>query len=401
MALRPNRATFLPPGLPAEGSPCYTFPMMQPIPLINVAQQNQALRKEIDEAIAGVVSSGAFILGPEVTKFEEEFKAYTGVNFAIGCASGTDGLLLPLMALGVGPGDEVLCPSFTFYATAGSIARLGARPVFVDSDDSYNMCPKDAGRKMSAKTKAIIPVHLFGQMADMHSILRLSREASRPGHRVGVIEDACQSMGASLEGKQTGLWGDFTAYSFYPTKNLGAMGDAGMMACLTADDAESLRMLRVHGSKVRYYHEFVGVNSRLDSIQAAILRVKLRHLRGYEDSRTRHAELYTKLFRAAGLDEYLRLPVALPNRRNVWNQYTVRAKNRDALRQHLSDQKIGTEIYYPLAMHQQKAFAEFKSGDLPVCESLEKEVLSLPMFPELEPSQVERVVEAISGFYRG
>ncbi|NUM89455.1 MAG: DegT/DnrJ/EryC1/StrS family aminotransferase [Bdellovibrionales bacterium] len=374
--------------------------MTQPIPLINVALQNQALRREIDEAISGVVSSGAFILGPEVTQFEEEFKVYTGVPHAIGCASGTDGLLLPLMALGVGPGDEVLCPSFTFYATAGSIARLGARPVFVDSDESYNMCPRDAARKMSPKTKAIIPVHLFGQMADMPAILKLARDASKPGHRVGVIEDACQSMGASLEGRQTGLWGDFTAYSFYPTKNLGAMGDAGMMACLTAEDAEALRMLRVHGSKVRYYHEFIGVNSRLDSIQAAILRVKLRHLRGYEDARARHAEHYTKLF--SGLEEYVRLPVALPNRRNVWNQYTVRVRDRDALRQYLADQKIGTEIYYPLPMHEQKAFAYagFRKGDLPVCEALEREVLSLPMFPELEPAQVERVVEAVRGFYR-
>lgn len=375
------------------------------IPLINVSEQNNALTAEIEQAIHSVVESGAFILGPEVTKFEDEFRSYTGVRHAVACASGTDALLLPLMAAGVGPGDEVLVPSFTFYATAGSVARAGAKPMFVDVDETYNVSLEDLARKITAKTKAVIPVHLFGQMADMPKLLEIVRGAERGGQKISVVEDAAQSLGAAIQGKQTGLWGDYAAYSFYPTKNLGAMGDAGMMAALTDESAERLRMLRVHGSKVRYYHELIGVNSRLDSIQAAILRVKLRHLKSYEQKRAAIAAHYTKQFQASQLveKEAVRLPVQNPGAYHVWNQYTVRVKNRDGLRKYLADQGIGSEIYYPLAMHEQKAFAPYgcKRGDLPFTERLETEVLSLPMFPELRLEQVERVVVTIADFYRG
>lgn len=371
-----------------------------PIPLINVAKQNQALRQEILAAITGVVDSGAFVLGAETKKFEDDFKAYTNVPYAVSCASGSDALLLPLMAINIQPGDEVIVPSFTFYATAGAVARLGAKLVFADSDETYNISLDDVARKITPKTRAVIPVHLFGQMADMPGLNKITQNAKQ---KITVIEDAAQSMGAAIDGKQAGLWGDFTAYSFYPTKNLGAMGDAGMMAALTAENAELLKMIRVHGSKERYFHELVGANSRLDSMQAALLRVKLRHLRDYEDSRNRHAALYTKLFESAKLEEFIRLPVVRAgHHRHVWNQFTIRAKNRDKLRAALQEQKIGSEIYYPLPMHEQKAFAPagFKHGDLPVCEAMAKEVLSLPMFPELTEAQVLRVVEAVSGFYR-
>lgn len=368
-----------------------------PIPLINVSKQNQALSAEIKAALAAVVESGAFILGPEVTKFEEEFRAHTGVAHAIACASGTDALLLPLMAMDVKPGDEVLVPSFTFYATAASVARLGARPVFVDSDESYNLCLDDAAQKISKKTKAIIPVHLFGLMADMPKVMQLAKNAG-----IQVIEDAAQSQGAAVGGKQAGTFGHYGAYSFYPTKNLGAMGDAGMISASSAEGAEKIRMLRVHGSKERYYHDYVGTNSRLDSMQATVLRIKLRHLNSFEARRAENAAHYQKLFREAGLEESIRLPVTFADRRHVWNQFTIRAKKRDQLRAFLADKGIGSEIYYPLPMHMQKCFASagFPEGTLPRCEEMAKDVLSLPMFPELTKGEVETVVSAVADFYR-
>lgn len=371
---------------------------IQKIPLIDVHAQNKPLQQEMLRAIQGVLESGAFILGPEVKAFEDEFRAYTKVPHAIACASGSDALLLPLMAANIGAGDEVLVPSFTFYATAGAVARLGATPVFVDSDETYNISLQDLEKKITAKTKAIIPVHLFGQMVDMEALLKLAR-----ARNILVIEDCAQSIGAELKGKQSGAWGDYGAFSFYPTKNLGAVGDAGLVSAADPEKAEAMNMVRVHGSKQRYFHELIGTNSRLDSIQAAVLRVKLRHLKSYEQGRERVAGVYNKLFKSAGLGENCVLPVVAPNRKHVWNQYTVRARKRDALRTYLGDQGIGSEIYYPLAMHKQAAFKKFLPGSvsLPVCEALENEVLSLPMFPELADSQAERVVGAISDFYKG
>ncbi|HEY8280550.1 MAG TPA: DegT/DnrJ/EryC1/StrS family aminotransferase [Bdellovibrionota bacterium] len=371
--------------------------MTAKIPLIDVQAQNGPLQEELLQALKKVLESGAFVLGPEVKAFEDDFKSYTKAPFAVGCASGSDALLLPLMAADVGPGDEVLVPSFTFYATAGAVARLGATPVFVDSDETCNLSLADMEKKITPKTKAVIPVHLFGQMVDMEAVLKIAR-----AKKLVVIEDCAQSIGAEFKGKQCGSWGDYGAFSFYPTKNLGAAGDAGLVSAIDSAKAELLTMLRVHGSKQRYYHELVGTNSRLDSLQAAILRVKIRHLRAYEQGRERVAAEYTRLLNDAGLGDKLRLPVMGKDRKHVWNQYTVRATKRDALRSFLADQGIGSEIYYPLAMHRQAAFQKFISKPLalPVCEALEKEVLSLPMYPELPNAQIERVVEALREFYR-
>jgi dTDP-4-amino-4,6-dideoxygalactose transaminase len=373
------------------------------VPLIDVNKQNQAVKAEVLESLSRVIDSSAFILGQEVKSFEEEFRSYTGTNHAISCASGTDALLLPLLAAGIEPGDEVLVPAFTFYATAAAPARVGAIPVFVDCDDSYNICVKDLERKITECTKAIIPVHLFGQMADMKKINALVASKNTKAKKIYVIEDAAQSMGAAIEGKQAGLWGDFSAYSFYPTKNLGAMGDAGMMASLTLEDADLLRMLRVHGSKQRYYHELLGVNSRLDSMQAAVLRIKLRYLRAYEKNRSAIADAYTKALKQTKSfqSEKIRLPMMLSGHQHVWNQYTIRTKDRDALRAYLTKAGIGSEIYYPLCMHEQKAFAPFTKGkgSLPVSEKMEQEVLSLPMYPEMPLEHVNIVVSAIEDFY--
>lgn len=367
--------------------------MSHPIPLIDVHAQNAPLKKEVMAAIERLIDSSSFILGQEVKSLEDEFKAYTGVNFPVACASGTDALLLPLMALEIKPGDEVLVPSFTFYATAGSVARLGATPVFVDSDETYNICLKDLEKKIGPKTKAIIPVHLFGQMVDMEKLLKIAG-------KIPVIEDCAQSIGAAFKGKQAGAWGDYGAFSFYPTKNLGAMGDAGMMSAKNADGNEKLNMIRVHGSKQRYYHELVGVNSRLDAIQAAVLRIKLRHLPAYEEKRAALAEAYQSAFAGKKLAEEVRLPVVGSERKHVWNQFTIRARERDELKAYLSEQKIGSEIYYPLPMHKQKAFAASGAGvSLPVCDSLEKEVLSLPMYPEMPKENVARVVDSVAKFY--
>jgi dTDP-4-amino-4,6-dideoxygalactose transaminase len=369
----------------------------QNIPLIDVTAQNTPLKEEMLAAIRKVIENSAFILGSEVKAFEEEFQSYTRVNHAVSCASGSDALLLPLMAAGVKAGDEVLVPSFTFYATAGAVARLGATPVFVDSDEHYNISLDDMERKIGPRTKAVIPVHLFGQMVDMESLQKRIQ-----GKGICVIEDCAQSIGAEFRGRPAGSWGDYGAFSFYPTKNLGAIGDAGMISARDPHGAESLRRLRVHGSSRRYYHEMVGVNSRLDSIQAAVLRIKLRYLRGYEEKREALSAAYFGKFRGAGLEEHVRLPLVGGERRHVWNQFTIRAQRRDELKAYLAKAGIGSEVYYPLAMHRQEAFAPFLNGkaQLPVCEALEREVLSLPIFPELNPQLVDRIVETIANFYR-
>lgn len=371
--------------------------MSHPIPLIDVRAQNEPLKREMLAAIEKLIDASSFILGQEVKSFEDEVAAHTRARHAISCASGTDALLLPLMAAGIGPGDEVLVPSFTFYATAGAVARVGATPVFVDSDDTYNICLRDLERKLGPNTKAVIPVHLFGQMVDMDALLACARSQ---GRRLFVIEDCAQSLGAEFRGRQAGSWGDCGAFSFYPTKNLGAIGDAGLLTTMSDELADQLRMIRVHGSNQRYYHECIGVNSRLDSIQAAVLRIKLRRLKQYEEARAALAAEYQRAFAAKGLNE-VRLPVVGADRKHVWNQFTIRAAKRDNLRAYLAERGIGSEIYYPLPMHKQKAFlGRSKGGDsLPGCDALEKEVLSLPMYPELPRVDVARVVEAVAGFY--
>jgi dTDP-4-amino-4,6-dideoxygalactose transaminase len=324
------------------------------VPLLDLGRQHQPLLDELTAALRRVCQTGAFVLGPEVKNLEQSIAAYCRVKHAIGCASGSDALLLALMAYDLCPGDEVILPSFTFFATASAVTRLGAKPVFADIDPvTFNIDPTAVSRLITPATKAIIPVHLFGQCAEMDTLSSIAAAAKAP-----VIEDAAQAIGAEWEGRKAGALGAIGCFSFYPTKNLGGAGDGGMLT--TNDDqlAERLRLLRQHGMNPRYYHKVVGVNSRLDSFQAAVLNVKLPHLDEWTELRQANAARYDELFTAAGLDRALTLPRARANCRHVWNQYVVRVPDgrRDVLRESLSRAKIGTEIYYPLGLHDQECF---------------------------------------------
>jgi dTDP-4-amino-4,6-dideoxygalactose transaminase len=363
------------------------------IPLLDVRRATAAIRQELDAAIAGVLDHGQFILGPEVRTLEERMAQYCGTRFAISCASGSDALLLPLMALGVGPGDRVITTPFTFFASAGSIARLGATPVFVDIDAAtFNMDPACLERsleKSSAGVKAIMPIHLFGQCAEMAPINEISARFGIP-----VIEDAAQAIGAECEGARAGSLAWCGCFSFFPTKNLGGAGDGGM---ITTDDetlAEKLRMLRVHGSRARYYHEWVGINSRLDSLQAAILLVKFRYLEDWTERRRSNAAVYR---RRLGADERVVLPVEGLGSRHVYNQFTVRIKDRDSVRRRMADVGMGSEVYYPVPLHLQTCFANlgYREGDFPVSEAAAGEVLSLPIEEGLGAAEIERVSERL------
>ena len=368
------------------------------VPLLDLQAQFATIRSEVMPAIERVVDSQMFIMGENVTRLEEQITAYSKCNYAVGCASGSDALLLALMAYAIGPGDEVLTVPYTFFATAGSISRLRATPVFIDIDaDTFNMNVDQAiaALKIRPNIKAVIPVHLFGACADMDPILAAARERGIP-----VIEDAAQSIGSEYKGRRAGSIGDIGCFSFFPSKNLGAFGDAGM--CTAADPAvaDKLRALRVHGSTEKYYHEWVGMNARLDALQAAILQVKLRHLDGWSEARQRNADLYRKLFTAQ------HVPVILPHTKeyqtcHIYNQFVIRGERRDELQCYLRDAGIGTEIYYPLPLHLQKCFADlgYKEGDLPVSEKLAKESLALPIYPELKPDDIEYVVAMIRAFY--
>jgi dTDP-4-amino-4,6-dideoxygalactose transaminase len=369
------------------------------VPLFDLKAQHAALEPELRAAFERVLRSGSYILGPEVERFEQALAAATGARHAIGVSSGTDALLLALLALGIGPGDEVLCPTFTFFATAGCVSRVGARPVFVDSDPAtFNLDLRDAEKRITYRTKAIMPVHLFGQAADLEGVLALA--ARERGLR--VIEDAAQAFGATFGGRAAGTLGDFGTVSFFPTKNLGALGDAG--ALLTNDDALAARarILRVHGMEPKYHHREIGGNFRIDALQAALLAVKLPHLAAFTAARRRHAAFYAGHLAAAAQRGALLLPTTAPGRDHIWNQYTVRVLHgrRDALRAHLLARGIGTEIYYPVPLHEQKCFADlgYKAGDFPVARQLAGEVLSLPVYPELEAGAIERVSEAIAEF---
>ncbi len=395
-----------------------------PVPLFDITVQNSALMDEFRLVSERVLASGQFILGKDVEQFERALAQYVGVKHAIGVSSGTDALLLALMALGIGEGDEVLCPSFTFFATAGAVARLGARPVFVDASPiSYNLNVEDACEKVTPATKAIIPVHLYGQAAEMADVMALAKEFN-----LKVIEDAAQSLGATYARKRLGSIGDFGAYSFFPTKNLGGFGDAGML--VTDDDAlaDKARILRVHGSQPKYYHSLIGGNFRIDALQAALLNVKLPHLDGYHQRRRENAQYYIeKLSGLPGVvqSDYsqrdkqiskdgkaprgarLILPTQCPNRDHIWNQFTVRVvtgagegNRRDALRAHLIQHGIGAEIYYPVPLHKQACFKQMAPADCPVCDTLAHEVLSLPIFPELTRSQLDEVVGALLSFLK-
>jgi len=370
------------------------------VPLLDLGRQHRPLREEFLAAATRVWDSGAFVLGPDVKQLEENVARYCGVPHAIGCASGSDALLLALMACDVGPGDEVILPSFTFFATATAVTRLGARPVFADIDpQTFNLDPASVSRAVTLATKAILPVHLFGQCADMEAIDRIAEEAGVP-----VVEDAAQSIGAERHGSRAGSIGDVGCFSFYPTKNLGGAGDGGMLTTRRDDLAQRLRLLRVHGMEPRYHHKVVGINSRLDSLQAAILNVKFAHLDSWTEQRQANARRYAELFAAAGLAGVVGLPCDDPRHRHVWNQYVVRVPDggRDALRRHLADARIGTEIYYPLGLHQQECFVSlgYRPGDLPQTDRAATEVLALPIFPELTAEEQEVVVARIASFYR-
>jgi dTDP-4-amino-4,6-dideoxygalactose transaminase len=378
--------------------------------LFDLKAQNSALEPELRAAFERVVRSGQFILGPEVENFEKALAAFTGAKYALGVSSGTDALLLALMVLGIGPGDEVLCPAFTFFATAGCVARLGAKPVFVDSLPAcFNLDVADAARRVTPRTKAILPVHLFGQAAEMDAVLELAER-----NHLRVVEDAAQAMGATYRGTQVGTLGDFGTYSFFPTKNLGAFGDAG--ALVTNNEAlyKRAKILRMHGMEPKYLHPVIGGNFRLDALQAALLAVKLPHFNGYTEARRRNAALYAERLGAlpgvklatapdAEIDTRLVLPAAYPHNGHIWNQYTVRvpgAGRRDALRAHLTAKGIGSEIYYPLSLHEQACFAAlgYKPEEFPVARRLAGEVLSLPIYPELPREQLEQVCAAVGEF---
>ena len=365
-------------------------------PFLDLKAQFSPIREEILAAVTRVLESQHFILGPEVSAFEQEAASYLGCKYAVGCASGSDALMLALMALGIGQGDEVITVPFTFVATAGSIARLGATPVFVDIDgDTYNIDPATLEAAITVRTKAIMPVHLFGLAAEMDGILEVARR-----HGLPVIEDAAQAIGAEYKGKKVGNFGVMSCFSFFPSKNLGGAGDGGLITTDDAQLAQRLKLLRAHGSRSKYEYEILGVNSRLDAIQAAILRIKLTYLDEWTESRRRNAERYRELVSQFGLDARIGLPAERVGYKHVYNQFTIRAKQRDDLREFLRSNGIPTEIYYPFPLHLQPAFAGlgYKLRSMPASETASVEVLSLPIFPELSGEQQESVVGSISEF---
>jgi dTDP-4-amino-4,6-dideoxygalactose transaminase len=373
--------------------------LVQPLfEFLDLKAQFASIRDEVMAAVARVMESQHFILGPEVAKFEEEIAAKLGAKHAVGCASGTDALTLALLAAGIGPGDEVITTPFSFVATAGSIADIGAKPVFVDIDPvSFNIDPRKIEAAVTAKTRAILPVHLFGLPADLDPIQAIAR-----AKRLLVIEDAAQAIGARYRGRYVGNIGDFGCFSFFPSKNLGAAGDGGLVTTNDGAAAERLRMLRMHGSKQKYLHEILGTNSRLDALQAAVLRVKLRHLDRWEAGRVNRGQRYQRLFETKGLTKRVRVPeIPSTDFHNVYNQFTVRAQNRDELKGFLRGKGILTEIYYPLCLHLQEAFRYlgYRNGQMPVAEMASREVLSLPVFPELTDAQQDLVAQGIESFY--
>jgi dTDP-4-amino-4,6-dideoxygalactose transaminase len=370
----------------------------QQFPFLDLKAQFAGIRGEVMESVTRVMESQHFILGPEVAAFEQEVGALIGCDFALGCASGSDALLLALMALDVGPGDEVITPAFTFVATAGSVARLRAKPVFMDVDpETYNIDAKQLAKLITPRTKAIIPVHLFGLAADMDAIMSTARERG-----IAVIEDAAQAIGAQYKGRRVGSIGTFGCFSFFPSKNLGGAGDGGLITTNDPVLADTLKVLRVHGSRSKYEYEKLGMNSRLDALQAAILRVKLKHLESWAEGRRRNADRYRELFAEYDLLSRITLPKATADAVHVYNQFTIRVRARDALKKHLQQSGIPTEIYYPHPLHLQPAFRGLghERGSLPFTEAVAQEVLSLPIFPELTAGQQRAVVAAIADFYR-
>jgi dTDP-4-amino-4,6-dideoxygalactose transaminase len=384
------------------------------VPLLDLKEQYRTLREEMLAAITDVCETQAFILGPRTRQLEDQLAKYCGAAHGIGVSSGTDALLLALMALGCGSGDEIITSPYTFFATGGTIARVGARPVFVDIEPAtFNLsvgavqrfldasCDIVQGRLVNratgARVRGIMPVHLYGQCADMPALMAISRRFDLP-----VIEDAAQAIGSEIAGGQrAGSFGHVGCFSFFPSKNLGAFGDAGLCTAQDAELAEVLRVMRVHGGKPKYYHAVIGGNFRIDELQSAVLCVKLRYLDGWTAARQRNAALYDRLFAAAGLGNAVATPVVLPGYRHIYNQYVIRAQERDRLRKHLADAGVGTEIYYPVPLHRQRCFEYLgiDAGTCPESDQAAAESLALPVFPELTQEQIEYVVAGISRFY--
>jgi len=368
-----------------------------PVPLLDLTRQYQPLREEFRSVIDNVCDSQRFILGAEVDEFEREAAEALGVVHAVGVSSGTDARLEALMALGVGHGDEVVLPTFTFFATAGVVARLGATPVFVDVDpvDYCIDCEQLRGR-IGPRTRAVVPVHLFGQAADMDAVLQAAGE-------IPVLEDCAQAWGADFHGRQVGSIGRMGAFSFFPSKNIGCFGDGGLITCSDEELYRNLRELRVHGQSGVYEHPVVGGNFRIDALQAAVLRVKLPHVTGWIEGRRANAKRYRGLFADSSVADTVQLPEAVPGRGHTFNQFVVRVPRRDELRSHLGERGIGCAVYYPVPLHLQPCFSYlgYGAGELPVSEKASGEVLALPVFPELEESELVEVVRAIEEFYAG
>ena len=384
------------------------------VPLLDLKAQYHQLEHEVLERIARVCASQQFILGPVVKEFEAEIARYSHCGHGIGVSSGTDALLVALMALDVGPGDEVITSPFTFFATGGVVARLGARPLFCDIDPvTYNISPalvaqlietrcttrdgKLVNRDSGGAVRVLLPVHLFGQMADMDPLMEIARR-----HGLQVVEDAAQAIGSEYHGRRAGSVGVIGCFSFFPSKNLGAFGDAGMCTTNDATLATRLEILRVHGGEPKYHHAEIGGNFRMDALQAAVLSVKLKYLDDWTTARQKNAGHYDAAFKRAGIGNDLQTPVALPGYRHIYNQYVIRVKRRDALRQHLAAARIGTEVYYPIALHMQKCFAYlgYRPDDFPESLRAASEVLALPIYPELSEAQQQYVVDSIAKFYR-
>jgi dTDP-4-amino-4,6-dideoxygalactose transaminase len=363
------------------------------VPLLDLKAQYRSIRDEVDAAVMGVLESQHFILGPEVAALEAEVAAYSAAAYGVGMSSGTDALLAALMAVGIGPGEEVIVPTYTFFATAGVVARLGAKPVFVDIDPvTYNMLPDATAAAITGRTKAIIPVHLYGRMADMDSFMAMAAAGG-----VAVIEDAAQAIGATdAHGRRAGSIGDMGCFSFFPSKNLGGFGDGGMTVTQDPETARRLTILRVHGSEPKYYHQIVGGNFRLDALQAAVLRVKLRHLDDWTAARRRNADRYRELFAEAGLTDRVTLPPDEPG--HIYNQFVIRVPARNAIQQHLKANGVGTEVYYPVPLHLQTCFAELGHvrGSMPNAEAAADETLALPVYPELTDEQLQHVVASLA-----
>jgi dTDP-4-amino-4,6-dideoxygalactose transaminase len=389
-------------------------PVKLNVPLLDLKPQYEALKPEIDRALLQVASSQMFILGPAVKSLEARLAEYTQCKFAIGVSSGTDALLLALMALGIGHGDEVLTTPYSFFATGGTVARVGARPVFLDIDPvSFNLSPQRVrefldgrcrrqgsnvvNKATGGKVRAILPVHLYGQSADMEPLMAVARE-----YGLRVVEDAAQAIGTEYHGRRVGSFGDVGCFSFFPSKNLGAFGDAGLCTANDPALAEMLRIMRVHGGKPKYYHKVVGGNFRIDEIQAAVLDVKFAHLEDWHARRQANAAYYDRAFAAAGIGDRVRTPVALPGHRHIYNQYVLRVPARDALRAYLGECGIGTEIYYPVSLHMQECFAYlgYRPEDCPESTRAAAETVAIPIYPELSETQLQHVVDSVARFVK-